>query len=103
MGFTVPTYMMGGEVQAREFAPTSDVKENGSIDNYRVAERSQPVPESESTLETKQPAESNGSVQNVVNASQDNSPTSVDESVGEPQKHTYASIVRAAFINFLLF
>lgn len=100
MGFTVPTYMMGGEVQAREFAPTSDVKENGLVDNYRVPERSQPVPESESALEANQPAESNGSVQNVVNASQENSPTSVDESVGEPQKHTYASIVRAASSNF---
>lgn len=92
----VPTYVMGGEVQPREFAPISDVKENGPVDNYRVPERSQPVPESESTLETNQPAESNGSIQNAVNASQDNSPTSVDESVGEPQKRTYASILRVA-------
>ncbi|KAI3413010.1 uncharacterized protein J3R85_016651 [Psidium guajava] len=92
----VPTYMMGGELQAREFAPTSDVKENGLVDNYRVPERSQPVPESESTLEANQPAESNGAAQNVVNASQDNSPTSVNDSVGEPQKHTYASILRVA-------
>ncbi|KAI6693701.1 hypothetical protein NL676_021411 [Syzygium grande] len=92
----VPTYMMGGEVQAREYASTSDVKENGPVDNYRVPERSQPDPELESTLEANQTAESNGSVQNVVNASQDNSPTSVDESVGEPQKHTYASILRVA-------
>lgn len=100
MGFTVPTYMMGGEVQAREYASTADVKENGPVDSYRVSERSQPDPELESTLEANQTAESNGSVQNVVIASQDNSPTSVDESVGEPQKHTYASIVCAASTNF---
>ncbi|KAF3952530.1 hypothetical protein CMV_021917 [Castanea mollissima] len=64
----VSNYLLGGEVQSREFmSPT----ENDA-------------------------AESNGLLQNTVNAVQDHLPPNAEEPIGEPQKHTYASILRVA-------
>uniref|UniRef100_A0A7N2LWC9 RRM domain-containing protein n=1 Tax=Quercus lobata TaxID=97700 RepID=A0A7N2LWC9_QUELO len=52
----------------------------------------QHVSESEHILEN-DAAESNGLLQNTVNAVQDHLPPNAEEPIGEPQKHTYASIV----------
>lgn len=91
---TVPNYLMGGEIQAREYVSPVDVKQNGPIDDFSFPEqRLQQVPESENNLEDSSAEEMNGSLQNAVNAAQDYLPASVEEPVGEPQKHTYASIV----------
>lgn len=91
---TVPNHLMGGEIQAREYVSPVDVKQNGLIDDYSFPEqRLQQVPESENILEDSPAEELNGSLQNAVNAAQDYLSASVEEPVGEPQKHTYASIV----------
>ncbi|XP_059447754.1 nuclear transport factor 2-like [Corylus avellana] len=93
----VSNYLLGGEIQAREFVAPTEVKENGLADNYSFSEqRLQQVPESEHMLENNASEESNGLLQNTVNAVQDHLPPTVEEPVGEPQKHTYASILRVA-------
>ncbi|KAB1219346.1 putative G3BP-like protein [Morella rubra] len=93
----VSNYLLGGEVQAREFMASPDVKENGLVDHYSFAEQGlQQVPESEHILENNAAEESNGLLQNTVNVVQDHLPSAVEEPVGEPQKHTYASILRVA-------
>jgi hypothetical protein len=95
MAFVVSNYLLGGEVQAREFLPPTEVKENGRpVDNYSFTEqRSQQVHDSEHILENDAAEESNGLLQNTMNAVQDHLPPAAEEPVGEPQKHTYASIV----------
>ncbi|XP_050239232.1 nuclear transport factor 2-like isoform X1 [Quercus robur] len=94
--FAVSNYLLGGEVQSREFMSPTEVNENGPVDNYSYSEqRLQHVPESEHILEN-DAAESNGLLQNAVSAVQDHLPPNAEEPIGEPQKHTYASILRVA-------
>lgn len=96
--FPVPTYGLGGEIHAREIAPTPEVKENGPADKYRLPERPQQAPEQEKiVIEGNLAVDSNNPAQNSTNATQDHQSASADESAGEPQKHTYASIVCATF------
>lgn len=92
--------MLGGDVQAREFVATNEVKENGIpvVDNYGFSEQQMPCgPDSEHIREDDAAEESNGSLQSSGNAVQDHVPTSPEEPAGEPQKHTYASIVCANY------
>lgn len=78
-----------GDIQGRDFVtPTTTAVENGSVNNYSFQKQQLQAPEVENSLEDNYPVKSNGS----VNALQDRL-TSVEEPVGEPQKHTYASIV----------
>ncbi|XP_021897021.1 LOW QUALITY PROTEIN: putative G3BP-like protein [Carica papaya] len=93
----VSNYLLGGEIPGREFVACADVKENGPVDNYNLPEQplQQPL-ESENIVENNCADETNGSVTNTVNAIQDYLLASVEESVGERQKHTYASILRVA-------
>ncbi|PNY13389.1 G3BP-like protein [Trifolium pratense] len=94
---TVSSYMLGGDIQAREYAATNEVKENGVADNYGFSEqRMQRGPDSEHIREDNAAEESNGSLHSSGNAVQDLLPASPDEPAGEPQKHTYASILRVA-------
>ncbi|XP_065862964.1 nuclear transport factor 2-like isoform X2 [Euphorbia lathyris] len=92
----VPTYLLGGEIQAREFASPVEAEENGAVDNYNFPEQQfQQVHEPENVPE-ETTFESNGSLQSAGNNIQDQLPVSVEEPIGEPQKHTYASILRVA-------
>lgn len=94
MIFTVSNYMLGGEIQAREFVAPVNAMENGPVDRYSFPEqRLQQVTETDNIPEDNSGEDSNGSLQNVMNTLQDLPPAPVDEPVGEPQKHTYASIV----------
>jgi hypothetical protein len=94
MHFAVSSYMLGGDIQVREYAATNEVKENGVADNYGFSEqRMQRGPDSEHIREDNAAEESNGSLHSSGNAVQDLLPASPDEPAGEPQKHTYASIV----------
>ncbi|KAF5465850.1 hypothetical protein F2P56_015817 [Juglans regia] len=93
----VSNYLLGGEIQARELVAPTEVKQNGIVENYSLAkQRLQQVPESESILENNFAEESDGWLQNTLNSVQDQLPPMVEEPVGEPQKHTYASILRVA-------
>ncbi|KAL9319006.1 hypothetical protein ACSQ67_015523 [Phaseolus vulgaris] len=97
MDFSVSNYLLGGDIQARDYVATNEVKENGVVDNYGFSEqRLQRVPDSEHIREDTAVEESNGSLQSSVNALQDHAPASPDQPAGEPQKHTYASILRVA-------
>lgn len=90
----VPNYMMGGETQAREFVIPADVRENGQLDDYSYSEQQlQHIPEAESILEDNF-AQSNGSLQSSMDPVSDHLSAPVEEPVGEPQKHTYASILQ---------
>ncbi|KAL7618052.1 nuclear transport factor 2 isoform X1 [Lactuca sativa] len=85
-------YMGVGDIQGRDFVtPTTTAVENGSVNNYSFQKQQLQAPEVENSLEDNYPVKSNGS----VNALQDRL-TSVEEPVGEPQKHTYASILQVA-------
>lgn len=90
----VPNYMLGGEIQAREFAAAPKIQDNGPVNNYSFPEeRLQHVPEAEKILEDNFAAQSNGSLQSTINAVQEHLSSPIEEPVAEPQKHTYASIV----------
>ncbi|KAL4561180.1 hypothetical protein LXL04_033343 [Taraxacum kok-saghyz] len=81
-------YMPGGDmnnIQGRDYVQPTTVEENG----YSFHEQQLQVPEVENNLEDNYPVQSNGSVKNSL---QDRL-APVEEPVGEPQKHTYASIV----------
>ncbi|XP_059652977.1 nuclear transport factor 2-like isoform X2 [Cornus florida] len=93
----VSNYMTGREVQAREFAAAANIQGNGPVDNYSFPEQGlQQVPEAENILEDNSAVHSNGSPQSSMNLIQDNLSTPFEEPAGEPQKHTYASVLRVA-------
>ncbi|XVF28520.1 hypothetical protein REPUB_Repub15cG0036700 [Reevesia pubescens] len=92
----VSSYLLGGDILGREFLAPVGIKENGPIDMYSFPEEQlQQAPESESIVETNSVQESNGSLLHTVNTVQEHVPP-FEEPVGEPQKHTYASILRVA-------
>ncbi|KAL6970619.1 hypothetical protein U1Q18_030314 [Sarracenia purpurea var. burkii] len=93
MTFAVPNYVLGRETEGWEFVAPVDVKENGQVDNYNFSEQQmQNTPEAESILEDNF-TRSNGLLQNSMNPVLDHMSVPIEETVGEPQKHTYASIV----------
>lgn len=81
-------------MQARDFIPPGDIKENGTADKYSMAEqRLQQTPVVESILDENSREQANGFHESPMNAIQELSPAHIEESVEEPQKHTYASVV----------
>uniref|UniRef100_A0A5B6ZLU3 G3BP-like protein n=1 Tax=Davidia involucrata TaxID=16924 RepID=A0A5B6ZLU3_DAVIN len=93
----VSNYMLGGEIQAREFVAAPNIEENGQVDNYSFPDQRLPqVPEAENILEDNSAVQSNGSLQSTMNPVQEHLSAPVEEPVGEPQKHTYASILQVA-------
>ncbi|KAA8527816.1 hypothetical protein F0562_035315 [Nyssa sinensis] len=94
----VSNYMLGGEIQSREFVAASNIEENDfTVDNYSFPEqRVQQAPEAENILEDHSAVQSNGSLQSLTNPVQEQLSASVEEPAGEPQKHTYASILQVA-------
>ncbi|XVE65764.1 hypothetical protein DITRI_Ditri08aG0025700 [Diplodiscus trichospermus] len=92
----VSSYLLGGDIQAQEFVVSVDVKENGPVDKYSLPEQQLvQAPESENIMENSSVQESNGSLLHMVHNVQEHVPP-VEEPLGEPQKHTYASILRVA-------
>lgn len=90
----VSKYAMGNDIQARDFTAASKLEENGPVDSYSFPEeRLQKVSEAENILEENYAVQSNGSLHNSMKPLQDHLSVSVEDTVGEPQKHTYASIL----------
>ncbi|KAL9997857.1 putative Ras GTPase-activating protein-binding protein [Helianthus debilis subsp. tardiflorus] len=87
------SYMSGSDTHARDFVQPAAVVENGTANIYGFQEQQLQAPVAESILEDSYAVQTNGSVQNSVNALQ-NHMTPVEEVVEEPQKHTYASILQ---------
>ncbi|KAM1380643.1 hypothetical protein ACFX2I_022344 [Malus domestica] len=92
----VANYYVGGEIQTRDFVAPA-VKENGPVESYGFAEQQlQQVVETENLLDDGAVEQSNGALQSTPNTIQDHLHASVEEAIGEPQKQTYASILRVA-------
>ncbi|KAK6929706.1 RNA recognition motif domain [Dillenia turbinata] len=90
-------YMLGGAIQVREFVAPINVKENGSVHQYDFGEQHlQQVSETENVLEDTSVEASSNALQNTMGTIQDALPTPTEEALGEPQKHTYASILRVS-------
>ncbi|KAK6914156.1 RNA recognition motif domain [Dillenia turbinata] len=89
-------YMLGGAIQVREFVAPINVKENGSIHQYDFGEHLQQGCEAENVLEDSSVDASTNALQNTVGTIQDALATPTEEALGEPQKHTYASILRVS-------
>ena len=93
----VSNYMLTGDIQAREYVATNEVKENGVAESYGFSEQQvQRGSDSEHIREDNAAEESNGSLHSSGNAVQDHPAASPEEPAGEPQKHTYASILRVS-------
>lgn len=95
VSYSASNYMPANDIQARDFVPPTTAEENCPVNNYSYQEQQLQAPEAESVLEDNYAVQSNGSVKNSVNSPQDHL-APVEEAVGEPQKHTYASILQVA-------
>nr|GMD75441.1 putative G3BP-like protein isoform X1 [Ipomoea batatas] len=93
----VSNYLLGGEIQARDFVPPAKIEENGPVNDYHFAEEQlQQVSEAEKIPEDNFAVQSNGSLQSTMNHTQDHLSATIEEPIAEPQKHTYASILQVA-------
>ncbi|KAH6834669.1 hypothetical protein C2S53_019811 [Perilla frutescens var. hirtella] len=93
----VSNYVLGGDIQSREFAAPAKIEENGAVNSYNYPEEQiQQVPETGKILEENFAVQSNGSLQGTMNSVPDHFSPPVEEPVVEPQKHTYASILQVA-------
>ncbi|KAL0433206.1 UNVERIFIED_CONTAM: Nuclear transport factor 2 [Sesamum latifolium] len=89
----VSNYMLGADVQPREFPAPAKIEDDGPVNNYNYHEEQiAQVPETENILDDKF-VQSNGSLQGTMNSLPDHLSSPIEEPVSEPQKHTYASIV----------
>lgn len=96
--------MTSNEIQTREYVTHVDVKENGPVDSYNFSEQQlQQVPVSEKILEETPAEDFNDSSQNTFTYVQDHFPASLEDSLEEPQKHTYASIVITGHVHLFIF
>jgi len=85
---------MTGGMQARDYMPPVDIKENGTADKYPIPEQQlQQAPDVECVLEDNPRETANGFHASTVNPMQEAPPSIIEESIEEPQKHTYASVV----------
>ncbi|GAA0165808.1 RNA metabolism protein [Lithospermum erythrorhizon] len=90
-------YILGGDLQAREYTTPGKIEENIPANNYGFAEEQlQEISEPEHILDNNFGIHSNGSLHNTVNAVHEHLPTPIQEPVEEIQKHTYASILAKA-------
>ncbi|XP_058094864.1 nuclear transport factor 2-like isoform X2 [Magnolia sinica] len=97
MALAVSDYMLGGEVQAREFVASAHVEENDTVDKYSIPELQQQVSEADNLVEETPVEESTASSYPVaLETLRDPPPVPVEEPIGEPPKQTYASILRVA-------
>ncbi|XP_021721545.1 putative G3BP-like protein [Chenopodium quinoa] len=99
----VSNYMISGGMQARDYMPPADIKENGAVDNYSMPkQRLQQAPEVENILDVNSREQANGFLESPINPIQEIPPSHIEDSAEEPQKHTYASVLRAAKVHSTL-
>ncbi|QCE07693.1 hypothetical protein DEO72_LG9g2713 [Vigna unguiculata] len=97
MNKPVSNYMLDGDIQARDFIATNEVKENGAVNTHGFSQQQMAeVHESEHVREDVIAEELHGFLQPSVNDVQEHAPSSAEEPPVEPLKHTYASIVCVA-------
>ncbi|CAA3009223.1 G3BP isoform X2 [Olea europaea subsp. europaea] len=90
----VSNYILGGEIQDREFAAPAIIEENSPVKSYNYAEEQlHQVPETEKIFEDNFSVQSNSSLQGAMISVAAHFSTPIEEHIVEPKKHTYASIV----------
>ncbi|KAH7691004.1 NTF2-like protein [Dioscorea alata] len=97
----VTNYVLGGEVESddlidSDLANTVQAEESEIVDKYSFSEAQPPVPEPEDVIEEIPLEEPVDSFSNVVETVRDLPPVLPEEPVREPQKQTYASVLRIA-------
>lgn len=93
----VPNYMSGGDIQSREMLAPAKIIEDAPVNEYRQPEELiHQIPETEKIIEDNFEVHSNGALQQIDNSVHDRYSGPMEESVVEPQKHTYASILQVA-------
>ncbi|XP_074583134.1 nuclear transport factor 2-like isoform X2 [Curcuma longa] len=89
----VSDYMLRDEIQAQDLLPSVHVEENDTVENYSNFEAPQLSVSDERLDES--PAEETASFPIALETTRDPPPATPEEPVGEPTKHTYASILRS--------
>ncbi|XP_051152785.1 nuclear transport factor 2-like isoform X2 [Andrographis paniculata] len=90
----VPNYMSGGDIQSRGLSAPAKIEAGTPANNHSQAEQlSQKIPETENAREDDFEVHSNGVLPETKTSTRDHFSGPIEESVLEPQKHTYASIV----------
>ncbi|KAG6507395.1 hypothetical protein ZIOFF_032738 [Zingiber officinale] len=88
---SVPDYMPG-EAQAQDLAPPVHVEEKDTVENYNIVEAPQQLSVSDERLD--EPLQDTASYPVALEITREPSPPAApEEPVGEPTKHTYASIL----------
>lgn len=93
--FAASNYGLNEDFQSREFLATGKIEYNGPANSHKYSEEQlHQVPASEQVLDDNFDVQLNGSLQGTMNSVPDHLSSPIEEPVVEPQKHTYASIVR---------
>ncbi|GAB2266708.1 hypothetical protein Dimus_001702 [Dionaea muscipula] len=93
----VPNYMMSEGLHSREYNASVEIKENGTVDKYPLPDQLlYQVQDTEDIFQDNSAEQANGYLNDPVNTVQEVPFSPAEESASEPQKHTYASILRIA-------
>ncbi|XP_042424459.1 nuclear transport factor 2-like isoform X1 [Zingiber officinale] len=90
----VPDYILQDEVQAQDLLSLVQAEENDTVENYSIPEAPQQLPVLDERL-GESFAEETVPYPIALETTRDPPPATAEEPVGEPTKHTYASILRA--------
>ncbi|XP_008796383.1 nuclear transport factor 2 isoform X2 [Phoenix dactylifera] len=90
----VSDYILGGEIQSKEYVAPVQAGETDIVDNYSIIDSQHQVGEPDDRVDDTPAEDPVISFSNAINIVQDPSPAPAVEHVGEPRKHTYASILR---------
>ncbi|XAR62698.1 hypothetical protein NMG60_11017549 [Bertholletia excelsa] len=92
----VPNYMLGGDSDVKEIGVHVEVKENGSTDHHSFSKQQQQHASEAESICADRVVQCNGFIQSAVNSVSNGLAIAAEELAGEPQKHTYASILQVA-------
>ncbi|KAJ0967497.1 hypothetical protein J5N97_024414 [Dioscorea zingiberensis] len=97
----VANYLLGGETESNDLIDSDFVnpiqeEEGETVDNYSFSEAQQPVPEPDDIIEEIPLEEPVASFSNVAETVRELPPVLPEEPAREPQKQTYASVLRIA-------
>lgn len=93
MALAVSDYMLGREIQSKEYVTPVQSGETDIVDNYSLIDSQHQVGEPDDQVDETPAEDPVLSFPKAMNIVQDPSPASAAELVGESRKHTYAAIV----------
>ncbi|KAG6536762.1 hypothetical protein ZIOFF_001831 [Zingiber officinale] len=97
---SVPDYILQDEVQAQDLLSLVQAEENDTVENYSNPEAPQQLPVLDERL-GESFAEETMPYPIALETTRDPPPATAKESVGEPTKHTYASIVCKSYFSVI--